>query len=85
VVAKVLTDTTNDKVGARQKIWKEGNTTSYEYTSGHEIEVEKSGEGNSGGLKEIREVRRITSPKVRVSVPYRDGQFERIFRGGQSE
>lgn len=80
MVAKVLSDTSNDKVGHRQKIYKEGNTTAYTYSSGHEIVVEKAGEGIPGKLKEVREIRRISSPKVRVSIPYKDGDYERIFR-----
>lgn len=74
-----VVDTVTDKTGHRQKIHKEGTTTAYEYTSGHEVIVEKSAEGNGRGLKEVREVRRVFSPKVRVSVPWRPGQYEAIF------
>lgn len=86
--ARTVVDTITDKVGERQKIRKEISggvpTTVYEYSSGHEVIVEKSGEGNKRGLKEIREVRRVNSPKVRVSVPYRDqDHFDRIYKRGR--
>ena len=85
MVAKTVHDTITDKDASRLKIHKEGTTTAYDYSDGTTVELEKSGDGIPGKMKEIREVRRITSPKVRVSVPYRDGQFERIFRGGRGD
>lgn len=73
-------DTLRDKTESRQRIRKErGRTTVYEYSGGTEVIVEKSAPGNARGLKEVREVTRISTPKVRSHINWKPGQYEKIF------
>ena len=76
-------DTISDKDATRLKIHKEISggvpTTAYDYTDGTTVIVEKSHEGNKSGLKEIREVRRVISPKFRTQIAWKPGQYEKVF------
>lgn len=72
-------DTITDKTATRKKIYVEGTTRAVDFTDGTTVVLEQSAPAIPGKMRAAREVRRVFSPKVRISVPYRDGQYERIF------
>lgn len=79
MVAEAIHNTITDKDATRKKIYKEGTTTAVDYSDGSTVVLEKSGEGIPGRMREVREVRRVFSPKVRVAIPWRPGQYEKVF------
>lgn len=78
--AKVLHDTISDKTGHRVKV--EGKTNdelSYQYSNGAEVVMKVSDPGVPGVMNPVKEAVRVYAPKTRMTIPYKPGQYERIF------
>lgn len=77
---RTLHDTISGKTGTRLKV--EGKTNdelSYQYSNGAEVIMKVSDPGIPGVMKPVKEAVRVYAPKTRMTIPYRDGQYERIF------
>ncbi len=91
MVARNITDTARDKRATRLKAHLDGprnhagDRKVIEYSDGTQVVTEKTGpaarrEDGRVYMKESRTITRIqTPPSVTLTIPYRDGQYERIF------
>jgi hypothetical protein len=56
-------DSITETKGVRLPVHKEGDRTTYEYSNGAEVIVEKTAEGDGQRLKEVRTITRARGPR----------------------
>lgn len=78
--ARTLHDTITDKTGTRIKVeGKKNDELSYQYSNGAEVVMKVSDPGIPGIMNPVKEAVRVYAPKTRLTIPYKEGQYERIF------